>query len=93
MDEYAAFVHAKRGLLDTLRSGWAAGTIATPDTRTRVLRVITQILAAGASQGVLRADDVTAALAGVLLSNAVNEAPDGQTERILDLLLEGMRLH
>jgi AcrR family transcriptional regulator len=95
MDAYAAFVEAKRGLLDTLRSGWAAGTIATPDTRARVSAVIGDMLAAGAEQGVLRADvqpdDVTATLAGVMLATATMGVGEGQVDRILDLLVDGLR--
>jgi AcrR family transcriptional regulator len=95
MDVYAAFVDAKRGLLDTLRSGWAAGTIATPDTRARVTSVVGRMLAAGVEQGVLRpdvrADDVTAALAAVMLTTVTAGAADGQVDRILDLLLDGLR--
>jgi AcrR family transcriptional regulator len=94
MDQYGAFVAAKRGMLDTLRSGWAAGTIATPDTRARITAVIARFLAAGTEQGVLRgdvpADDVTAALVGVFLSTATVGSP-GQDRRLLDLLVEGLR--
>lgn len=94
MDRYAAFVEVKRGLLDTLRSGWAAGTIATPDTRARITAVINDFLTAGAEQDVLRADvlaeDVTAALVGVFLSVATIGSA-GQAGRLLDLLIAGLR--
>src|SRR5699024_9751249 len=85
---------AKRGMLDTLRSGWAAGTIATPDTRARISRAIGQFLAAGAEQHVLRADvpaeDVTIALAGTFLATTAIGAPD-RTGRLLDLVIAGRR--
>lgn len=94
MNRYAAFVTTKRGMLDTLRSGWAAGTIATPDTRARITEVVAGFLAAGEAQGVLRGDvlpeDVTAALAGILLSTATIGNP-GQVGRLLDLLMAGLR--
>lgn len=94
MDRYAAFVQTKRGMLDTLRSGWAAGTIATPDTRARISAVIAAFLAAGAAQGTLRddveADDVTAALAGTLLFDAALGSAE-RTGRLLDLLVDGLR--
>ena len=94
LDRYAQFVTAKRGMLDTLRSGWAAGTIATPDTRARITQVISNFLAAGASQGLLRddvpVDDVTAALVGVFLSTTALGQPD-QVGRLLDLLMAGLR--
>ncbi len=94
MDRYAAFIDAKRGMLDTLRSGWAAGTIATPDTRARITAVLAGFLTAGTRQGVLRGDvaaeDVTAALVGTFLSTATIGAP-GQSGRLLDLLVDGLR--
>jgi AcrR family transcriptional regulator len=94
MDRYAAFGAAKRGLLDTLRSGWAAGTIATPDTRTRITAVIAEFLAAGAEQGNLRDDvppeDVTTALVGVFLSTTALGS-DERAGRLLDLLVAGLR--
>ncbi|MFT4082707.1 MAG: TetR family transcriptional regulator [Nocardioides sp.] len=96
MDRYAAFVAAKRGMLDTLRSGWAAGTIATPDTRARISQAIGEFLAAGAQQGLLRADvaaeDVTAGLVGIFLATATIGSPE-QADRLLDLLLAGLRTH
>ncbi|HXW34044.1 MAG TPA: TetR/AcrR family transcriptional regulator [Acidimicrobiales bacterium] len=94
MDRYAQFVTTKRGLLGTLRSGWAAGTIATPDTRARVTKVINDFLAAGVSQGLLRddvlVDDVVAALIGVFMSTSALGRPE-QVGRLLDLLMSGLR--
>ena len=94
MDRYLAFVQTKRGMLDTLRSGWAAGTIATPDTRARITAVIAAFLAAGAADGTLRgdvsADDVTAALVGTMLSTAAIGSAE-QAGRLLDLLVDGLR--
>ncbi|MFD7638864.1 TetR/AcrR family transcriptional regulator, partial [Streptomyces sp. NPDC059873] len=56
MDRYAGFVATKRGMIDTLRTGWASGRIATPTTRERVTAAIGTILAEGARTGSLRAD-------------------------------------
>src|SRR5206468_1162115 len=36
MDRYARFVATKRGMLDTLRAGWASGRITTSTTRERI---------------------------------------------------------
>lgn len=94
MNRYAGFVAAKRGMIDTLRSGWATGAIATPDTRQKVNAVIQRFLTAGGAREVLRrdvpADDVTAALLGAFLSTASGSDP-GQLERLLDLLVDGLR--
>jgi AcrR family transcriptional regulator len=94
MDRYAAFVATKRGMLDTLRTGWASGRIATPTTRERITAAIGTILRHGARAGSLRADvdpeDVTAMLLGVFLSTAASNAPE-QTGRLLDLVVDALR--
>ncbi|MFC1437433.1 helix-turn-helix domain-containing protein [Streptacidiphilus sp. N1-10] len=94
MNRYARFVELKRGLVDTLRAGWASGRIATSTTRERVTSAIATILTAGAASGVFRADtepdDVTALLLGVFLSTG----PDrdrAQVARLLDLVLDSLR--
>ena len=91
MDRYAAFVATKRGMVDTLRAGWASGRIATPATRERITAAIGSILAAGASAGTLRADvapeDVTAMVFGVFLATGAPE----QGGRLLDLVVDAVR--
>ena len=94
MDRYAAFVATKRGMVDTLRAGWASGRMATPTTRERVTAAIALILADGARAGSLRADadpeDVTAMLLGVFLSTAASSTPE-QTGRLFDLIVDALR--
>jgi AcrR family transcriptional regulator len=94
MDRYAAFVATKRGMVDTLRAGWASGSIATPTTRERITAAIATILADGARAGSLRADvepeDVTTMLLGVFLSTAASNTPD-DTGRLLDLVVDALR--
>ena len=94
MDRYAAFVSTKRGMLDTLRAGWASGRIATPATRQRISEAIGTILAEGARAGSLRADvaaeDVTAMLLGVFFSTSSGNTSE-QTSRLLDLVLDALR--
>ncbi|QMU76736.1 TetR/AcrR family transcriptional regulator [Streptacidiphilus sp. PB12-B1b] len=93
MDRYAQFAAVKRGMVDTLRAGWASGRIATPTTRERITAAIGTILTAGAEAGVLRADvepdDVTAVLLGVFMSTATNSTLD-QTGRLLDLVVDAL---
>ena len=92
MERYAAFVATKRGMIDTLRAGWASGRLATPTTRERITAAIATILAAGARVGSLRADvepdDVTAMMLGVFLSTA--SGPPDQTGRLLDLVADAL---
>lgn len=94
MERYAVFVATKRAMLDTLRTGWASGRIATPTTRERITATIATILADGARTGSLRGDvdpdDVTAMLLGVFLSTAADDESE-QTGRLLDLLVDALR--
>ena len=92
---YGEFVAAKRGMLNTLRAGWASGRITGPTTRERVTGTIELLLAAGIRSGTLRADvaadDVTAMLLGVFLSTAANGSPE-QVGRLLDLVVDSLRV-
>lgn len=93
-NRYADFAAAKRGMVDTLRAGWASGRITTPTTRERITAAIGTILTAGARVGSLRADvdpeDVTAMLLGVFLSTATSST-SAQTGRLLDLVVDALR--
>ncbi|MFJ2979897.1 TetR/AcrR family transcriptional regulator [Curtobacterium sp. NPDC087082] len=90
---YAEFVVTKRGLAETVRAGALRGTAEAAGTRERVNAAVQRFLDAGAADGSLRAellaDDVTAALVGILLStrDAVDAA---QTGRLLDILVAGL---
>jgi AcrR family transcriptional regulator len=94
MQRYADFVITKRGMADALRAVIASGAVTSVETRARLSAAIQTMLDAGASAGSLRGDvraeDVSACLAGVLV---VTGTPDQrhQAERILDLLMEGLR--
>lgn len=94
MDRYAVFISTKRGMIDTLRAGWASGTLAAPTTRERITSAIATLIAAGVEQGVLRddvrAEDFTIGMLGVFLA-ATPDAPPEQIERLLDLLVDGLR--
>ncbi|MBO0852167.1 MAG: TetR/AcrR family transcriptional regulator [Nocardia sp.] len=93
MSKYAAFVATKRGMAETLRAGWASGSIAAPATRERVNAAIDTFLARGAEAKTLRADidaeDVTVMLLGILLTTSTQTGD--RTERLLDLTLDALR--
>ena len=93
MGRYATFVATKRGMMETLRAGFASGRIA-PPSRERVTSAIAAILEQGAVAGTLRADvepdDVTTMLVSVFLATA-SGAPQGQADRLLDLLTDALR--
>ncbi|MGW2830859.1 TetR/AcrR family transcriptional regulator [Streptomyces sp. NPDC001286] len=92
MGRYASFVATKRGMMDTLRAGFATGRIA-PPSRERVTATIAGFLDRGAAQGTLRADvdaaDVTTMLVGVFFAIASN-SPQEQTDRLLDLICDAL---
>ncbi|MCU1646793.1 MAG: hypothetical protein JWN03_7068 [Nocardia sp.] len=92
MGRYAAFFTTKRGMIDTLRAGWASGRITTPNTRERITAAIAIILTGGAETGSLRTDidpdDLTIMLLGIC--TAAGDAPD-QVSRLLDLIMDALR--
>jgi AcrR family transcriptional regulator len=94
MERYADFVTTKRGMAEALRAVIASGAITSSQTRGRLTAAIQTMLDAGADTGSLRSDvraeDVSASLAGVLLASG---APDQQEQakRMLDLLMDGLR--
>ncbi|MGW3632168.1 TetR/AcrR family transcriptional regulator [Streptomyces sp. NPDC005122] len=94
MTRYAAFFKIKRGMSDTLRAGWASGSIATPATRERVTAVLATMLRSGAEAGSLRSDvdpeDVTMLLLGVFLSTGAIDVPD-RADQLLDLIVDALR--
>jgi AcrR family transcriptional regulator len=94
MARYAEFVATKRGMIETLRAGWASGRIATPATRERITAAIATLLDAGIAAGALREDvepeDVTVLLMGTLLASTGGEDP-ARTDRLLDLVLDALR--
>jgi hypothetical protein len=81
LDRYAGFVASKRGIIDTLRAGWASGRITTPTIREGITATLETFLAAGSRAGSLRADlcpdDVTA----LVLAAAARSAPPRSSGR------------
>jgi AcrR family transcriptional regulator len=95
MGRYAGFVATKRGMVDTLRAGWASGRITAPTaTRERITAAIATILVRGAEAGSLRADvepeDVVVMLLGIFFTTTADSAAE-QTERLLDLVMDALR--
>ncbi|XVU27849.1 TetR/AcrR family transcriptional regulator [Actinoplanes sp. CA-054009] len=91
LDRYAAFLDTKRGMMDTLRSSFAAGRIG-PQTRERVTTALRALLESGARAGTLRDDvdpeDAAGMLHGVFLA-AGHDAE--RTGRMLGLLADALR--
>jgi AcrR family transcriptional regulator len=91
MRRYQDFVAAKKGMAETLRAVIASGAISAPQTRQHLNGAIATIVNAGITDGSLRNDtkpeDVTASLAGIMLT----AADEQQATRMLRLLVDGMR--
>jgi hypothetical protein len=91
MGRYADFVATKRGMAEALRAVVAAGAVTSSQTREQLGAAAGAMLAAGVDAGLLRADvraeDVVASLAGILLAATSRE----QADRMLDLLAAGLR--
>ncbi|PPJ30589.1 TetR/AcrR family transcriptional regulator [Nocardia nova] len=92
LGRYADFVATKRGMAEALREVIASGAVTSAQTRERLSAAIRSVLDAGISAGTLRDDvrpeDITAAMAGATLAGIDRE----QIDRLLDLLLDGVRL-
>jgi AcrR family transcriptional regulator len=94
MDLFGEWIAAKQGMLDTLRAVLGAGEISHAQTRTALLGAIAEILEAGRATGELRGDvtaeDVAASLIGIF-TVAPQPTQTARAERLLDLLLDGLR--
>jgi len=93
MDRYVGYMATKRGLADALRALMGDGANPFAESRARLCAALSLLLTAGAEAGTVRADvaaeDVLASLSGLTL---VATEP-AQAERLLDLLMDGLRAH
>jgi AcrR family transcriptional regulator len=94
MSSYADFVATKHGMADALRAVIASGAVTKGNTRSKLTDAIQTVLDAGAAGGSLRddvrAEDVSASLAGIFLAVGSSDQRD-QAGRMLDLLVDGIR--
>lgn len=94
MHQYLDWVDSKRAMGISLRAMVASGAVTQSDTRERLAAAIAHFLEAGTAAGTLRsdvpADDVVAAMAGAVIAAAPDQQRE-QTERLLALLVEGLR--
>jgi AcrR family transcriptional regulator len=90
MRRYQDFVATKHGMAEALRAVIASGAISSGDTREHLEVAIATILDAGRADGSLRADvrpaDVSASMAGIMLTAADVD----QATRMLRLLVDGL---
>jgi AcrR family transcriptional regulator len=90
MRRYQDFVATKHGMAEALRAVIASGAITSGHTRERIEVAIAAILDAGRADGSLRTDvrpaDVSASMAGIMLTAADVD----QATRMLQLLVDGL---
>jgi AcrR family transcriptional regulator len=96
MSSYADFVATKHGMADALRAVIARGAVTRGNTRSKLTEAIQTVLDAGAADASLRddvrAEDVSASLAGIFLAAGSDDQRE-QAGRMLDLLVDGIRTH
>jgi AcrR family transcriptional regulator len=94
MNSFLDWAATKHGMVDTLRSIIASGRVEEGQMRSQLVAIVSKFLDAGSRAGDLRSDvqaaDVAATLAGVL-AVAPHPSQRPQAERMLDLLVEGLR--
>lgn len=93
VEEFASFMLATRGMMDTLRSAWHTAIPHNSAAAARIVDIVAAFLAAGAADGSIRDDvdprDVTVAILA-LLSTAPPDDPGTQAVRLLELFLDGL---
>lgn len=93
MSLWSDFVQTKRGMGTALQHLAASGAVTKTETGTRLTTAVQSLLDAGKDDNSIRedvrADDITAALTGILLATGAGR--EGQrTSRLLDLLMDGL---
>jgi len=93
VEEFASFMLAKRGMMDTLRAAWHSVIPHASAAAARIADVVAVFLAAGAADGSIRDDadpmDVTVAILA-LLSTAPPDDPGTRAMRLLELFVDGL---
>lgn len=88
------YATAKFGMADALRAVVASGANPYADSREMIQAALSSLMDAGVAAGEIRRDirstDMFAALAGIALTSALPEQRE-QAERLLDLVLDGLR--
>jgi AcrR family transcriptional regulator len=94
MDLFADWLTTKRGMTDTLLAMVDSGEISLAHTRGELLSAVAAVLDAGVAAGEIRADtsaeDISAAVLGILAVSAERGNP-AQAQRLLDVLMDGLR--
>ncbi|MBM2622719.1 TetR/AcrR family transcriptional regulator [Actinoplanes sp. LDG1-06] len=93
VSDYAAFMLATRGMMDTLRSAWQSGTSTTAAATHRIAATVKVFLDAGAADHSLRAGvdpmDATVGILALLSTTPPDDTGD-RARRLLTLFVNGL---
>lgn len=91
--EFASFMLATRGMMDTLRAAWQSATASTSPTATKIAGILGGFLAAGAKDGTVRDDvdpmDLTIAILALLSATSPSDS-GARSTRLLHLLTDSL---
>jgi AcrR family transcriptional regulator len=91
MRRFVAFMTAKHGMADVFRAVIATGGNPYGETRALALDAVASLIAAGASAGTIRDDVAPLDILTILNGCSFATADSAQIDRLLDLILDGLR--
>jgi len=93
VSEFASFMLATRGMMDTLRAAWQSATAASSPTTTKITETLNSFLAAGQTDGTIR-DDIDPADLTIAVLALLSATPPGdsgaRSMRLLQLAMDGL---
>ena len=93
VSEFALFMLATRGMMDTLRAAWQSATAATSPTAAKITQILGSFVAAGEADGSIRGDvdpaDLTIAVLALLSSTPPGDS-GARSMRLLRLVTDGL---
>ena len=93
VSEFASFMLATRGMMDTLRSVWQSGTSTTASATYRIAETVTIFLDAGTADHSIRANldplDATVGILALLSTTPPEDAGD-RAKRLLTVFVDGL---
>lgn len=93
VSEFASFMLATRGMMDTLRAAWQSGTSTTASATHRIAETLAIFLDAGTADHSIRADldplDATVGILALLSTTPPEDAGD-RAKRLLTLFVDGL---
>jgi AcrR family transcriptional regulator len=91
--EFASFMLATRGMMDTLRAAWQSATASTSPTATKIAGILEGFLAVGTKDGTVRDDvdpmDLTIAILALLSATPAGDS-GARSTRLLNLLTDSL---